>query len=139
MRSPRGGHGQRTHLARLCPRLSNLRVHFQTIGFADAATGMTVLPPSDGELAVRREDCALKCLDLGDTYISGSTRTVALVLLRIFPRVCDFEYMYSNRRVRGVIETIGDYGRVDASVSPGQGTPKHVHIRNDVQPGESMY
>jgi len=77
-------------LARHCPNLFTLRVHFQVTSLSDpqAIHGMD---PNAGP-AASWTDCALKVLYVGETPIpEGSELVVALTLLRIFPRLDSVE------------------------------------------------
>ena len=71
-----------------CHHLSDLRIHFQTASLVQAATSPETPHPSQGETAVRRPDCALKCLDVGKTPIpEGADSAVTMALLQIFPNI----------------------------------------------------
>ena len=110
-------------LACRCPQLSKLRVHFQAISLADAATGVVTSSLSGDEPVARREDCALRVLEVGETHIPmGSASTVAIILLQIFPRLLDVRY--SNRKWKAVAKTIKEFRRIRAFVNRSS---KHTH------------
>ena len=105
-----------TTLARRCPHLSKLRIHFQASSLVEAATSTTSPSPSD-EPVVRQEDCALTNLEVGETPIPAqSGSTVARMLLQIFPRMLNLEY--TSREWETVAEIIRDSGRLGSSVHP---------------------
>ena len=81
-------------LAHHCPDLSRLRVHFETDSFIVAGATEAVPPPSDGGLHPPPESCALANLEVGEIPIPQPfVVTVILILLRIFPRLLDIEYV----------------------------------------------
>ena len=90
-------------LAHYCLNLSTLRIHFQAASFEPRAfSGVTF----GGGPTIPREDCALRELDVGEIPLpEGSTLMVAIILLRIFPRI-DFIRHFDNdwRKVMDAIE-----------------------------------
>ena len=116
-------------LARLCPHLSKLRVHFQATSLVEAATGVTALPPSESEPAVRQEDCALTILEVGQTpFPAGSGLAVAHILLQNFPRILDVEENhYFDRGWGTVAEIIKDFRRIGTFVHrTGKAQPTRI-------------
>jgi len=80
-------------LAYGCCHLSRLRIHFQTASLARAAASPETPHPSD-EIAVRRQDCALTDLEVGEIPIRKRVASiVAMTLLQIFPRLSNIEYI----------------------------------------------
>jgi len=101
-------------LACCCPRLSELRIHFQATTLIEATTSATIPSPSD-EPVVRREDCTLTNFEVGKTPIPArSELAVAHILLQIFPRLLEIEY--TNRDWKTVGETIKDFRRIEGFV-----------------------
>ena len=79
-------------LAHHCPRLSKLRVHFQTNSLVLALAEET--PQSSQEACFPRGDSALTTLEVGEIYIpQPHVFHVFLMLVRIFPRLRDIEYV----------------------------------------------
>jgi len=77
-------------LAYHCPHLSTLRVHFQADSLDPRPTSITT---SGDNPIVPRADCALTVLEVGQISVAEeSAPTVALTLLRIFPRLECIEY-----------------------------------------------
>ena len=79
-------------LARHCPNLSTLCIHFQvaSLGAPPAAPGVTL----NAGPAVLRRDCALEHLTVGKISIpERSVLMVALTLVRIFPRIESIDYI----------------------------------------------
>jgi len=102
-------------LARLCPYLTTLRIHFQATSLLEAATSAATLSPSDDESLDRRKDCALVDLEVGEIRIPArSGLTAALILLRIFPRIHNIEY--TNGEWSGAAKIIGDFRRIGVFV-----------------------
>ena len=102
-------------LARLCPCLSKLRIHFQVATLVEAANSAATLSPSDDELVNWREDCALTDLEVGEIpTLARSGLNLALILLRIFPRI--FNIKYTNGGWSTVAETIRDFRRIGVFV-----------------------
>ena len=102
-------------LARGCRSLSKLRIHFQASSLVEAVTGTDVPAPSNGSTVVRRQDCALIELEVGEIAIAGgSVLGVAITLLRIFPRLLNIEFI--ERKWEGVMGITGIVGRVDTFV-----------------------
>jgi len=100
-------------LASRCPNLSKLRIHFQASSLIDAATSAATPTTLDDGRIVRRKECALTGLVVGETPIPAeSALTVTLMLLRIFPRIVE----YTNREWKTVVKTIEDFGRMGAFV-----------------------
>lgn len=102
-------------LARLCPRLSKLLIHFRAASFVEASTSAATLSdPSDSEL-VRQEHCALTDLEVGGIPIPAQLGlTVALVLLQIFPRIVNIGYI--NPEWRSIAGTIKNFRQIRAFV-----------------------
>ena len=77
-------------LAHHCPKLSTLCVHFQVASLG-GSPGIPGMAPTAGP-AGSWTDCALTELDVGETPVpEGSAMTIALTLIRIFPRLCFIE------------------------------------------------
>jgi len=92
-----------------CIDLYTLRVHIRVDSLVQAAVGEVAASPSDGGPAAPREECALMSLDVGNTFIpEESTLTVALALLRIFPRISEIGY------------TNPEWGRVEDTIKLSQ-------------------
>ena len=127
-------------LARLCPYLSKLRIHFKAANLVEAANNAATPSPSDDERAIdRREGCALADLEVGDIRIPArSGLKVALILLQIFPRILNIKY--TNEEWSSVAEIIGDFRRIRAFVhrSGIVYSPPRLTIVSDTQPG-SMF
>jgi hypothetical protein len=88
-----------------CPHLSKLRIHFEAASLVQAATGAGAPLPSGDGTGVRRKDCGLTDLTVGDIPIpEGSALTVAVALLQIFPHLLNIGY--SEARWKKVVETI---------------------------------
>ena len=91
-------------LARHCPDLSSLNIHFRMDSF-------NVLPaiartPRTGT-AVPRRDCALTNLDVGKTpMLEESALMVALALVRIFPNITQIDYTLENEHWAKVSDAI---------------------------------
>ena len=89
-------------LAYYCPRLSDLCVHFQVAGLDPSEIPQVT---SDDEPTIPLEECALTCLQAGSICIpEESASTVALALLRIFPRLNNILYM--DQRWKKVVDAI---------------------------------
>ena len=92
-----------TALARYCPHLSRLGIHFQVITLdPPMMTGVA----SDGEPTILQEQCVLTTLDVGEIPVPEDSRLgVALTLLRIFPHITHILYLNSRgwRRVADAI------------------------------------
>ena len=100
-------------LARRCTPLAELRLHFQASSLANVVKNAAGTSPD--ELIIRREECALKNLEVGRIPIpAGSSLGIALVLLQIFPRILDVRYI--NPAWEGVTKTIKDFRRVGTFV-----------------------
>ena len=113
-------------LARLCPHLSKLRIHFRVATLIEAATSAATLSdPSDGELA-QREDCALTDLEVGKIPIlTQPPLLVALVLLQIFPRILNIGY--TNMEWRSIAGTIKNFRQIRAFVHhTGKSCPSYT-------------
>ena len=117
-------------LARLCPRLSELRIHFQAATLVEAATSATLRSPPDSESVVLREDCALTDLEVGRIPIpAGSGPAIASILLQIFPRIINVKYhTYVDQGWGTVAETIDDFRRVGTFVHPTGETHPHISL-----------
>ena len=98
-------------LARLCPRLSKLRIHFKASSLVEATTNAATLTPSAGEL-VWRQDCALTDLEVGKIPIPMQSDTVVtLALLQIFPRILNIGYTSMGwRSIAGFIKNFRQFG-----------------------------
>ena len=102
-------------LAFRCLRLSELRIHFRGDSLVDAVASAAITLPLTDEPVVLREECALTNLEVGWISIPAQSATkVALMLLRIFPRILDVKY--ANPGWEGVVENIKDYRRICAFV-----------------------
>ena len=127
-------------LARLCPQLSRLRIHFQVASLVEATTTAASLSPSDGPL-VRQQDCALTHLEVGRIPITeqSSSLAVTLVLLRIFPRLLHVVYTYVGwRQVAG---NITNFSRLGTFVHhSGKPHPPYTYltIPTDPSPGDKF-
>jgi len=112
-------------LARLCPHLAKLRIHFQATSLVEAATSVTTPSPFD-EPGARWEGCALTDLEVGKTPIPMHTRlAVAPVLLQIFPHILNLKYI--NQGWKTVWEAINDFRRIRAFVHhTGEAHPPHI-------------
>jgi len=98
-------------LARLCPRLSKLCIHFQATTLVEAATSTTARSPSNSKPVIRREDCALTDLEVGMIPIPAqSGLVIAHILLQIFPRILNVKWYSSEWKA--VAETINDFRRI---------------------------
>lgn len=87
-------------LAYGCSCLSDLRIHFEATNLVQAVTGAGELAPSGDGTAVRREDCSLTSLTVGDIPIpEGATLMVATTLLRIFPHPALNTRRWSGKRL----------------------------------------
>jgi len=92
-------------LARRCPHLSRLRVHFRATSLVEAVTSAATLSPPDGEPFIQREGCALTDLEVGKIPIPAQSElTVAHILLQIFPRILNVEF--TNQEWKTVAETV---------------------------------
>jgi hypothetical protein len=77
-------------LARRCPNLSSLNIHFRVDSF-DALPANARTPHTG--TAVPRRDCALTNLDVGQTpMLEESALMIALTLVRIFPNIMQIDY-----------------------------------------------
>ena len=82
-------------LARHCPDLSTLRIHFQVASFG-ASPVIDWMAPNAGLTALQR-DCALTELEVGLIPVpEESVTVVALTLARIFPRISYVESVDGN-------------------------------------------
>ena len=76
-----------------CLHLSKLRIHFEMRDLEQVATTTRNPSPYGNRSAVRQGDCGLKYLDVGKIPIpGGSTQRVAVILLKIFPRLLNIKY-----------------------------------------------
>ena len=93
-----------------CPHLSRLAIHFQADSLVSAANTASTTSLDD-TLVVKREDCALTVLEVGEIPIpSGSAMTVTLVLLQIFPHILNIEY--TNQGWKAVAEHIKSFRQI---------------------------
>ncbi|KAF9786390.1 hypothetical protein BJ322DRAFT_1108246 [Thelephora terrestris] len=100
-------------LAHHCLKLTKLCVHFQTDSIILALSNQTV--PSAQETHLPREDCALTSLQVGAIPMpQHHTFSVFLVLLRIFPRLLNIEYV--DEGWKWVDATIKLTGQIDTFV-----------------------
>ena len=100
-------------LARGCRHLSELRIHFQAASLIAASTGLPA--PSDDETVVRRQDCVLVELDVGETPIPrDSVLEISMVLLQIFPCLLYIEFV--ERKWEDVAENIRLFQRIGSFV-----------------------
>ena len=87
-------------LARNCPNLSSLRVHFQVAGLGDPPTHLETTCNA-GHTSLRT-GCAQMELDVGEIPVpEGSASMIALALLRIFPRI---QIVHFKDRAWGEVE-----------------------------------
>lgn len=112
-------------LAHHCLRLSELRVHLQATSLVEATNNAATQCPS-GE-HVRREDCALTVLDVGDIPIPAqSTLEVTLALLQIFPRILSVNY--TNPDWEAVERNINCFRRIGVFVQHSSKIhPSHLY------------
>ena len=124
-------------LARLCPHLSKLCIHFQAASLVEAVTSAVTLSPSNGEQTVQREGCALTDLEVGGIPIPArSESTVAHILLQVFPRILNVEY--TNRDWKTVAETIKYFSQIATFVHrTGKAHPSRLTICDDTLPGNA--
>ena len=100
-------------LARGCPDLSTLRVHFQPNSMIEELADETAQSPQKSYLP--REGCALTCLEVGAIHMSIQHRLpVFLTLLRIFPRLRNIEYI--DEGWKWVADTIKLSNQIDSFV-----------------------
>ena len=102
-------------LARLCPRLSKLSVHFRATTLVEAANSATAWSPPNCKPVIRLEDCVLTSLMVGMTPIPArrSKLAVAHILLQIFPRILNIEYdRYEDVGWRAAAEIIKNFRRI---------------------------
>ena len=79
-------------LAHNCPNISSLRVHFQVASLTDPPIGLEIA--RDAGHSGSWTGCALTELKVGEMPVpEGSASTIALTLLRIFPRIHTIEFM----------------------------------------------
>ena len=73
-------------LARNCPNLSSLCIHFQVASLRDPPTGLETT--RNAGCSASWTGCVLAAFEVGDILVpEDSASTVALTLLRIFPRI----------------------------------------------------
>ena len=102
-------------LASGCHHLSDLRIHFQTTSLVQAATNRETSPSSEGKTAVRRQDSALRDLDVGEIPIpEGKELVVTMGLLQIFPNLLNVTFAGSSWR--SVAENITLFKRIGTFV-----------------------
>jgi hypothetical protein len=79
-------------LARHCPDLFMLRIHFQVASLSTPPAGLGITPNAE---SIRSwTDCALTDLVVGEMLVpEESVLMVALTLLRIFPRISSISFM----------------------------------------------
>jgi len=126
-------------LARGCRCLSKLRIHFQASSLVEVVTGTEVPVPSDGSMVVRRQDCALTELEVGEIPIAeASVLMVAMTLLRIFPRLLNIEFI--ERKWEGAMEIIKIVERIDTFVQHISKAYLLVHLilLSNVLPGDAL-
>ena len=115
-------------LASRCPNLTKLRIHFQASSLVDVATSAATASVVDDNPVVRKNDCALTDLVVGEAPIpEESAMTVTLVLLQIFPRILNVDY--TNQEWETVAETIEHFGQIGAFIRrSGETDPPHIHL-----------
>jgi len=125
-------------LARRCPHLSKLRIHFQATSLVEAATSAATISPPGGDPVVRQEDCALADLQVGGIPIpTGSVLTIAHVLLQIFPHILNIEY--TNQEWKTVAETIKYFRQIATFVHrAGEVYPLHPTTQGGTLPGDAI-
>jgi len=101
-------------LARGCRHLSKLRIHFQAASLVEVVFGVEVPATSDDETMVRRQDCALTDLEVGEIAIPEDiVDMVAITLLQIFPRLFNINFVErkweSAMNIIGVVKRIGTF------------------------------
>ena len=75
-------------LSRGCRHLIDLRIHFQTDSFVEAVASPETPFPFEGETTVRRQDCALRNLNVGQISIPERAEfIVTMTLLQNFPHL----------------------------------------------------
>jgi len=115
-------------LASRCPNLTKLCIHFQASSLVDAATSAATASVVDDNPVVRKNDCALTDLVVGEAPIpEESAMTVTLVLLQIFPRILNVDY--TNQEWETVAETIEHFGQIGAFIRrSGETNPSRIHL-----------
>ena len=97
-------------LARHCPNLDFLCIHFQATSLCAPPTGPGMTPDTDSTII--RTDCTLTHLVLGKMPVpEGSASTVAQTLLCIFPRIETIEFI--NEGWKEVESAILNSRRID--------------------------
>ena len=100
-------------LAHGCRHLSELRIHFQAASLGGVTADLPV--PSDDETVVRRQDCVLTELEVGEIPISTDSLLVTtMVLLQIFPRLLNIEFV--DKRWKSVAENIKLFQQIGSFV-----------------------
>jgi len=111
-------------LARYCPGLSSLCIHFQAESLALAP--LNEEEESFQEAYLPQEDCALETLDVGEIPLSEEGKyMVSLTLLRIFPHLQTI--YYSEPTWKWVADSVTFCRRVDSLVNrTGEAHPLYV-------------
>ena len=126
-------------LARGCPRLFKLRIHFQTASLVEAATDVEVPAPSDGETVVRWQNCALKDLEVGKIPIAkGTELKVTMTLLQIFPHLLNIKP--NRKRWKDTTEVIRLIKRISTFVQRTSKAylPVSLILPSNVLPGDAL-
>jgi len=96
-------------LARHCPNLSSLRIHFQVASLIAPPLAARITP--NAEPTTPRRDCGLRSLEVGEIPVpEESVSVVALTLARIFPSIESITYIDENWKK--VIEAISISKRI---------------------------
>jgi len=121
-----------------CRHLSDLRIHFQTASLVQVATNPETQPPSEGKTAVRRQDCALRDLDVGEIPIpEGTELIVTMALLQIFPNLLNVTF--AGEWWRGVAENITHFKRIGTFVhNASEVHPLPLYPFSDVPPVDTL-
>ena len=114
-------------VARGCRLLSELRIHFETASFFEAATGAKVSTPSNGETAGSQQGCALTSLEVGEIHIptqEGAALKVAAILLQIFPRLLNVKFV--EKKWKEVVKIIKVFKKAGVFVQHTGKTYFHI-------------
>ena len=102
-------------LARHCPQLSELCVHFQALDLAETATSTEPPPPPEHTAVVPPTNCVLTHLQVGDAPIPpGEFLAVSVTLLQVFPQIHNIKY--TNPQWKHVADTINLFKRFDGHI-----------------------
>ena len=93
---------------------------------------------SGGKSVVRRKDCAIVDLEVGEIPVpAGSALAVALILLRTFPRILNIKCV--SEEWKAVAKTIKDFKRIGAFVDrSGKVQPPHLMVFSDVSEADAI-